>query len=82
MEYRLYLMTANGWKYQGTDNLDGILFVLEAMISDEPNKQIIVIEHDIERNMDNTFYVHTGNLNDFLEWKSYLLDCVEKNKVR
>ena len=82
MEYRLYLMTANGWKYQGTDNLDGILFVLEVMINDEPNKQIIVIQHDIERDMDNTFYVHTGNLNDFLEWKSYLLDCVEQTKVR
>lgn len=82
MEYRLYIMTANGFKYQGTGTLDQIMYALEIHIMENPSKQIIVVQHDIERDMDDTFYVHTGRVEDFLEWKECIYKCVdnEKNK--
>lgn len=65
INYRIYIETPNGVKKQGECNAEEMQFTLENMAEYDPDRFVLVIEHDDDTNIDFPFFC--GKVSEYIK---------------
>ena len=67
LSYKFYILTPNGFKKQGECNYDTLIYTLTQYKDYDPDRDIIVIEHEEDTNTDSVFFC--GKAENFMKGK-------------